>query len=145
MQGPIDELENAVNNATRLPVGGKLLMDETLMRRLIAELRSAAPTQEQVWQQIVAQRDQVLAEAEEQARHIRENAQFGDVDEQAVVQAGRQRAREIISEGERQAAHLRDEADVYVLNQFNALEQRLMRVLREVQAGQRALGRGGES
>lgn len=144
MQGPIDELENAVSNATRLPMGGKLLLDEPLLRRIIDELRRAAPAQEQVWQQIIAERDRVLAEAEEQARYIRENAQYGNLDEQAVVQAGRQRAREIIAEAERHAEKLRDEADHYVLNQFNALEQRLMRVLREVQAGQRALG-GGES
>ena len=50
--------------------------------------------------------------------------------------------REIQAEAERSALKLREETDRYVLNQFGVLEQRLMRILREVQAGQRALQSG---
>lgn len=144
MQKLINELENAVNSAVRLPVGGRLLMDEALLRHIIEELRRAAPDHEAVWQQIVAERDRVLADANAHARRITEQAQYGNLDEQAIVQAARQRAREVLTEAEQAAVKLRADADDYVLNQFNVFEQRLMRVLREVQAGQRVL-HGGES
>lgn len=143
MQRAIDELENLVNGATRLPMGGRLLLDEAALRRVIEDLRRALPDVERLWQQIVAERDRVLSEAEAHARHIKEDAQFGDLEKDAAVQAARQRAREIQADAERSAVRLREEADRYVLNQFGALEQRLSRVLREVQAGQRAL-RGDE-
>jgi vacuolar-type H+-ATPase subunit H len=142
MQDTIKELAAAIESATRLPMGGKLLMDEGFLRRIVDQLRRAAPDQQQLWEQIVAERERVLNAAEDDARRMREDAQYGNLDEQAVVQAARQRAREIIAEADLAAAKLREEADRYVLNQFNFLEQRLMRVLREVQAGQRSLGTG---
>ena len=144
MQNAISELENLVNTATRLPMGGMLLLEETALRRVIEDLHRAMPDAERLWQQIVAERDRVLSEADAQARRIKEDAQFGDLEKDATVQAARQRAREIQAEAERAAVRLKEEADRYVLNQFGALEQRLSRVLREVQAGQRAL-RGEES
>jgi cell division septum initiation protein DivIVA len=143
MQNAINELENLVKGATRLPVGGKLLLEEAALRRVIEDLRRAMPDAERLWQQIVAERDRVLGEADAQALRIKDEAQFGDLESDAAVQAARQRAREIQAEAERAALKLREEADHYVLNQFGALEQRLMRVLREVQAGQRSL-RGDE-
>jgi vacuolar-type H+-ATPase subunit H len=94
---------------------------------------------------LAAERDRVLADARNQARRIVEDAhgQTGvRLDDQAVVQAARQRARDITLEAEKTAAQLRAEADQYILNQFTMMEARLMRVLREVQAGQRALTRG---
>lgn len=139
MQNAISELEGLVEHATRMPVGGKILVDEAALRKVIEDLRRAVPDSERLWQQIVAERDRILNEADTQARKIREDAQYGHLDDDAAVQAARQRAREIQTEAERAALKLREEADHYVLSQFNAFEQRLMRILREVQAGQRAL------
>ena len=56
------------------------------------------------------------------------------------MQAARQRAREIHVEAEQRAVGLRTDANSYVLGQLGALESRLQRLLREVQAGQRSLG-----
>lgn len=146
MHALIDELENMTNSAVRIPVGGKILLDESALRRLIDEMRAAAPDELRMGQRIASERDRILAEARAQARRIIEDAQAqatARVDDQGVVQAARQRARELQQEAEKTAAALRTEADQYVLNQFNAFEARLIRVLREVQAGQRALTQAG--
>jgi vacuolar-type H+-ATPase subunit H len=145
MQTLIDELENLLNNAKRMPVGGKLLIDEAALRHLVEEMRAALPDELRVGQRIAGERDRILADARAQARRIIEDAQHqanARVDEQGVVQAARQRAREIQAEAEKTATHLREETDQYVINQFSALESRLIRVLREVQAGQRTLTQG---
>jgi vacuolar-type H+-ATPase subunit H len=142
MQTLIDELENLLNSAMRMPVGGKLLIDEATLRRLVEEMRAALPDELRVGQRIAGERDRILADARAQARRIIEDAQLqahAKLDEQGMVQAARQRAREIQAEAEKTSASLRAETDQYVLNQFSALESRLIRVLREVQAGQRAL------
>ena len=141
----IDELENLLNSAMRMPVGGKRLIDEATLRRLIEEMRASLPDELRVGQRIAGERDRILADARAQARRIIEEAQSqvnAKLDEQGVVQAARQRAREIQTEAEKTATNLRSETDQYVLNQFSALESRLIRVLREVQAGQRTLTQG---
>lgn len=145
MQSLVDQFERLIQSASRLPVGGKLLIDENALRQLVEELRATLPDTQRDAQRLVAERDRILADAHNQARRIVEDAhgQTGvRLDDQAVVQAARQRARDITSEAEKTAQMLRADADQYILNQFTMMEARLMRVLREVQAGQRALTRG---
>ena len=145
MQALIDELEGVIQKAVRLPVGGKLLVDEATLRRIVEEMRAAVPDELRLGQRISGERDRILSEARSQARHMIEEAQAqlnGRLEEQAFVQAARQRAREVQQEAEKEAASLRAETDRYVLNQFSVLESRLLRILREVQAGERALSQG---
>ena len=147
MQTLIDELERMINTAMRMPLGGKILVDEAAIRRFIEEMRASQPDELRMGQRIAGERDRILADARAQARRIIEEAQAqmnARLDEQGVVQAARQRARDLQQEAEKTAANLRAEADQYVLNQFSALESRLIRVLREVQAGQRSLTQGPE-
>jgi hypothetical protein len=142
MQALIDELDELVQNAKKVPVSGKLMIDEAAIRRIVNDMRAAMPDELRVGQRIAGERDRILAEARAQARRITEEAQVqasSRVDEQGIVQTARQRAREVQQDAERAAAALRAETDQYVVNQFAALEARLIRVLREVQAGQRAL------
>ncbi len=142
MQTLIDQLETLAHNAMRMPVGGKILLDEAALGRLIGEMRAAAPDELRMGQRIAGERDRILAEARAQARRIIEDAQAQAnvrLDEQSMVQAARQRARDIQQDAEKTAETLRTQADEYVLNQFSALEARLIRILREVQAGQHAL------
>ncbi len=146
MQALIDELEELVQTANKMPLGGKLLIDEAALRNLVKKMRAALPDELRVGQRISGERDRILAEARAQAQRIVEEARAqsaAHLDEQSIIQTARQRAREIQQEAEKAAAELRSEADQYVLNQFVALEARLVRVLREVQAGQRALNQAG--
>ncbi len=145
MQTLIDELENLLNTAKRMPMGGKLLIDEAALRHLVDQMRAALPDELRVGQRIAGERDRILADARAQARRIIEDAQQqanAKLDEQGLVQAARQRVRELQAEAEKTTASLRAETDQYVFNQFSALESRLIRVLREVQAGQRTLTQG---
>jgi hypothetical protein len=145
MQSLVDELERLMHNASRLPVGGRLLIEEAGLRRLVDEMRAALPDQQQQAQRLAAERERVLADARAQARRILEDAHAQGgirLDDQAVVVAARQRARDITLDAEKTATQLRAEADQYIMNQFNMMEARVIRVLREVQAGQRALGKG---
>jgi vacuolar-type H+-ATPase subunit H len=142
LEGLIDELEDLLEKAIHLPTG-KALIDEAAVRQILQEMRAAVPDQLQMGQRIASERERILADAKAQAQRIIEearNQRNAQLDEQAIVQAARQRAREIQAEAERQAAALRADANQYVLGQLGALEARLQRMLREVQAGQRVLG-----
>jgi len=147
MHALIDELEQLVQTANKMPLGGKLLIDEAALRTILKNMRAAMPDELRVGQRISGERDRILSEARAQARRIVEEAEtqsHARLDEQSVIQTDRQRAREIQQEAEKAADSLKAEADQYVINQFAALEARLVRVLREVQAGQRALREAGQ-
>ncbi len=141
MPGLIDELEQILDRSMHLP-GGKVLVDESAVRRVIEHMRSGAIDEVKMAQQLTSEREKMLADARAQSRRIIEEAQKqanSQLDEQSAVQLARERARRIIAEAEQDASRLRSEANAYVSGQLNALENRLQRVLHEVQAGQRYL------
>jgi vacuolar-type H+-ATPase subunit H len=138
----IDELEGLLQRAIHIP-GGKVLIDEATFRQILSELRNTVPDQLQIGNRIASERERILADARAQAQRITDEARSllnARLDDQAVVQAARQRAKEIQIEAEQKAATLRTETNQYVVGQFGGLEARLQRLLREVQAGQRVLG-----
>ena len=138
----IDELEDLLGRAIRVPASSKILIDETAIRRIIDDMRAAAPDEVRLGQRIASERERILADARAQARRMLEEAQAqlnSRLDEQGMVQAARQRAREIQGDAERNAVALRADANQYVIGQLSTLETRLQRLLREAQAGQRAL------
>jgi len=142
LENLIDELEGLLQRAVHIP-GGKALVDEATFRQILTELRNTVPDQLQMGNRIATERERILAEARAQAQRTTDEARNllnARLDDQAVVQAARQRAKEIQIEAEQKAAALRTETNQYVVGQLGALEARLQRLLREVQAGQRVLG-----
>ncbi len=90
MQSLLQQLERLVGNAMRMPVGGKLLIDEGAMRRLVDEMRAALPDGQHEAQRLAGERERILADARTQARRIVEDAheQAGTrLDDQTVVVA----------------------------------------------------------
>jgi vacuolar-type H+-ATPase subunit H len=138
----IDELENLLQRAPRVPATGKILIDEALLQQIVDRMRETIPDEVKLGQRIAGERERILADARAQVRRIQDDAQAqinARLEEQGLVQAARQRAREIQHEAEQRANSLRADADNYIVGQLGALESRLQRLLREVQAGQRAL------
>jgi len=141
MQQLIDALENLVQRGIHVPASGKVLIDGAAVQHIIALMRAEAGDVP-MGQQLAKERDRILGDARAQARQIVEEAQIqaqARAEEQAVLQIARQRAKEVQTEAEQRAIGLRAETDSYVVNQLSGLENRIQRLLREVQAGQRAL------
>jgi vacuolar-type H+-ATPase subunit H len=141
LQNLVDELQNIADRARRIP-GGKLMIDEANLREVTDQLRQMAAEEAKAAQRAAAERDRMLTEARAQAKRIVEEAQaqvVSRLDDQGAMQLARERSRTIIADAEQQASRMRAEANTYVANQLSALESRLTRVLREVQAGQRFL------
>jgi cell division septum initiation protein DivIVA len=142
MQQLIDELENLIQRGIHVPASGKVLVDESALLNLATRMRDAASGMAGALPLSTGERERVLAEARVEANRILQDAK-AQLDDQHVVQLARQRANEVLSEADRRAASLRADADAYVAGQLGALENRLQRVLRELQAGQRSLAQDG--
>ncbi len=138
----IEELQSLVQRAVRVPATGKILLDEAAVRQILEQMHSTVPDEVRLGQRIASERERILADARAHARRLAEEGQAQlntRLDDEAVVQAARQRAHQIETEAEQRAARLGRDADQYVSGQLAALETRLQRLLREVQNGQRAL------
>ena len=102
MQTLIDELENLINSAMRMPVGGKILVDEAASAASSRRCAPPCPTS-CAW----ASASPASATASWPMRAPRRGASSRKpqaqlnawLDEQGVVQAARQRAREIQTGG----------------------------------------------
>jgi cell division septum initiation protein DivIVA len=141
----IEELEELVERAIHVPASSKILVDKAAILEIVEQMRLAVPDEVRLGQRIAGERERILADARAQTHRMVEEAQaqlHSRLDDHGVVQAARQRAREIENQAERNAALLRTEANQYVTAQLAALESRLQRLLREVQAGQRFLAQG---
>lgn len=157
----IDRLEELLHSSPRLPLTGKLMLDEEAVLRIVEQLRAAIPAEIREAQQVLQDRDSIIEGGEEKANHIVTLAQEQAdrmVEESSVLVRADQERRGILERAEadahriRQAAaadaeRTRGEADAYALDVLRDLERSLasfqrtiangIAMLKESQAGSR--------
>jgi len=143
----IDSLEELVIQARRLPVGGNLVVDRKRMLDVIDQLRLAVPTDLRQAAQVLETKDQIVAEAREEAhalmqrteaeraRRIEESSVVREAYERshAMLMDSEARAREIIGEADATAAAHLSEAAEAATKQLDDADQYAMEVLRRLE------------
>lgn len=138
----IDRLEELFNQSRALPFTHQVIVDEDRMLDLIDQMRVAIPEEVKKAQQIMAQRDRVLAEAREEAsRTVNIAREKSDqlTERDAIVQAAQSRADQILMQARAEAEAMRREADEYALEKLRQMEMEMERMLTQVRNGIRAL------
>lgn len=100
----VDRLEELVAGAQKMPIGNRAIVDRRRMLDLIDQMRIAVPREVREAQDIVAERDGIRREAEEEGRIIVAQAEerASDlIEEHAITEGAKQRAEEIAAEAER--------------------------------------------
>ncbi|MEX2372755.1 MAG: hypothetical protein WD800_03035, partial [Dehalococcoidia bacterium] len=100
----VDRLEELVAGAQKMPIGNRAILDRRRMLDLIDHMRIAIPHEVREAQDIVAQRDAIKREAEEEGRIIVAHAEERAADlieDHAITEASKRRAEEIAVESER--------------------------------------------
>ena len=100
----VDRLEELVAGAQKMPIGNRAIVDRRRMLDLIDQMRIAVPREVREAQDIVAERDGIRREAEEEGRIIVAQAEERASDlteEHAITEGAKQRAAEIAAEAER--------------------------------------------
>lgn len=138
----IDSLEELFNESRAVPFTNNVVVDEERMLEIIDQMRVAIPEEVKKSQQIVAQRDRILAQAQEEATRTvalaREKADQM-VERDAIVKNAQGRASQILEQARADAEATRRDADEYVLDVLNNLENDLNRFATQVRNGIRAL------
>jgi len=138
IQHLVDRLEDLIDEGRHI-FGTKLTMiDEERALEIIDQMRISIPEEIEKAARVLAQRDRILAQANEEAARIVQLARDkGDqlVDREAMVQAAQSRAANIVEQARQEAEQITREADNYVLDTLSRLEQQLNRAMTVVRNG----------
>jgi F0F1-type ATP synthase membrane subunit b/b' len=134
----VDRLEELLNSSRPLPFTHNVIVDEDRILDLIDQMRVAIPDEVKKAQQLLAQRDRILAQAQEEANRTLALAREKSeqlVERDAIVQAARAQADQIVAQARMDIGGTRHEADEYVLETLTKLEMELERYLNQVRNG----------
>ena len=138
----IDRLEELFNDGKPIPFTHNVSVDEDRMLDIIDQMRIAIPEEVKKAQQLLAQRDRVMAQAQEESNRTldlaREKAD-GMIRKDNIVQEAERRAEQILSQARADAEATRQDADDYVIETLNKLQDELTRTLNQVNNGVRTL------
>jgi F0F1-type ATP synthase membrane subunit b/b' len=134
----VDRLEELFNQSRPIWFTHSVIVDEDRMLDLIDQMRMAIPDEVKKAQQVLAQRDRILAQAQEEANRtlaIAREKSEQMVERDAIVQAAHVRAEQIVNGARGDIDATRNEADEYVVNTLRRLEMELERFLTQVRNG----------
>jgi len=138
IQHLVDRLEDLIDEGRHMPFSRYTMVDEEAALEIIDQMRISIPDEIEKAARILAQRDRVLAQANEEAARILQQARSKGqemLDQDVSVQAAQNRAANIIEEARQTAQDVTDGADQYVLQVLSKLEQQLIRNLNTVRNG----------
>ncbi|HEX2990464.1 MAG TPA: hypothetical protein VHO49_07280 [Anaerolineales bacterium] len=138
----IDRLEELFNESKNVPFTKNVMVDEDRMLDIIDQMRIAIPEEVKKAQQLLGQRDRVLAQAQEEANRTLELArQKADqmVTKDMIAVEAQRRADIILSQARSEADNIRADADDYALESLHQLEAELERNINQVRNGIRTL------
>lgn len=134
----IDRLEELFNDAKAVPFTHNVVVDEDKMLELIDQMRIAIPEEVKKAQQVVAQRDRVMAQAQEEANRTLQIARDKAdqlVQKDMIVQEAQRRAEQILAQARAEAEGVRVDADNYVLDTLMQLQDQIAKMSNQVSNG----------
>jgi regulator of protease activity HflC (stomatin/prohibitin superfamily) len=138
----IDRLEELFNDAKAVPFTHNVVVDEDKMLELIDQMRIAIPEEVKKAQQLVAQRDRVMAQAQEEANRTLQIARDKAdqlVQKDIVTQEAQRRADQILAQARTEAEGVRVDADNYVLDTLMQLQEQIAKLSNQVNNGVRMM------
>jgi F0F1-type ATP synthase membrane subunit b/b' len=138
----VDRLEELFNESRSVPFTHSVMVDEERILDIIDQMRVSIPEEIKKAQQLLAQRDRIIAQAKEEADRTIQLAREKSeqmLERDGIVEAAHARADQIIDEIRGENDRTKREADEYVLNSLTSLENELDRLLGQVRNGIRTL------
>ncbi|MBZ0298592.1 MAG: hypothetical protein K8J31_02575, partial [Anaerolineae bacterium] len=138
IQHLVDRLEDLIDEGRHIPFSKFTMIDEERALEIIDQMRISVPEEIEKASRILATRDRVMAQANEEAARVVQLARKKSedmLDQEVSVQAAHNRAANIIEQARQEAENIVAEADNYVLEELSRLEQHLIKTLTVVRNG----------
>ena len=134
----VDRLEELFNHSRAIPLTHQVVVDEDRILEIIDQMRISIPEEVKQAKDVLARRDRVLAQSQEEAARTVDLARKKSadmVDRDPVAQAAHSRADQILAQANAEADIMRAASDNYVLERLLGFEAELNRILTQVRNG----------
>jgi cell division septum initiation protein DivIVA len=134
----VDRLEELFNESRPIPLTHSVIVDEDRVLEIIDQMRISIPDEVKKSQQVLAQRDRVMAQAQEEANRTLSLAKKRgeeSLSQDSIVQAAHERAEQILDQARAEVEGMRLDADEYVIESLSQLEDELTRLLGQARNG----------
>jgi vacuolar-type H+-ATPase subunit H len=138
----VDRLEELFNESRSIPFTHSVIVDEDRMLDIIDQMRVSIPDEIKKAQQLLTQRDRILAQSQEEAnRTIMLAREKGKqiIEQDEIVISAQKRADQIIEQARLDAEGTKKEADEYSMQALANLEIEMERLLNQIRNGIRTL------
>jgi cell division septum initiation protein DivIVA len=134
----IDRLEELFNESRPIWFTHSVVMDEDRLLDLIDQMRVAIPEEIKKSQQLLSQKDRMLAQAQEEANRTialaREKADKM-AEKDPISQAAQTRADQIIAQTRQECDQIKRDADEYVLRTLQEMQAEMDKITNQVKNG----------
>ena len=138
----LEELENAVLNASDVPFTNKKMVDKDEIERLIDAINQSLPNELESARRIVADKERILLDAEKKADDT--IAQAKDyiariTEESELVKQAQERADEVVTAANRSAEELRNSSVTYATDVLKYVETNMENMLDTLKKNRQSL------
>jgi len=134
----VDRLEELFNTSRPIWPTNNVIINEDKILDIIDQMRVTIPEEMKKAQQVLSQRDRILAQAQEEANRTLALAREKSdrlIERDSIAQAARVQANEIIAKANVDAERSRRDADKYVIDTLMRIEYELERMLNQARNG----------
>jgi hypothetical protein len=138
----VDRLEELFNNSKPVPFMRAVGVDEGAFMDIIDQMRISIPEEVKKAQQIIAQKDRILAQAQEEAnRTVAIAREKGEklVENSDIYQKAQLKAESLLKQAEMEAEQYQLDAEQYVSETLSGLHNEIKQILIQVENGIEAL------
>ena len=131
----IDELEDIIDDAAKVPFAGKCMVDKDALLDLIEELRLKLPEDLKQAKWVKDERQRILSEAQKEAEGIIKSAEektIAMINEHEITRQAAEKANEMVEQAQNNSHEMRLGTKRYVDNVLEDLEGALSKMLEEV-------------
>jgi hypothetical protein len=131
----VDRLEALLNKGWRVPMSAKAMIDEDEFLDIVDQMRIAFPEEIKQAKKIVQDRDHIIAQAQEEAKHLTETAKEDAArltNDHAVTKSAQAQAAQIERQAQAEANSRKKGADVYAMDVLRDLHARLEQFTQQI-------------
>ncbi len=132
----IEELYDVVEKGWKMPLsGGKVFVDGEEIRQILDEIREEIPAEVRKAKAIVADRAQIISEAQREAEtiiRVAEEKQRALVNQDEVVRQAQQKANELIAQAQAKFREMRKASNDYIDDLMRRTDESLSESLTEL-------------
>lgn len=138
----LEELENLIETSSHMPLTNKKMIEEEDIMRLVDALTESLPLELEESRRIVAERDRIIAEGQQQAEALVAQAKEYIqklTEESELVKQAQEHANHIIAEANKSSEELKNSSIRYASDVFKYVESNLEKTLESLKENRQTL------